>query len=302
VFVAERKEVNDVTLTTAETGLPFGNPHWQDTFAESLNPIRPPREPGLIALPNGYPEPAVEDSLAHCDYSGASATCYRHDGRSEVYLGDKNDRAQTGDSVNAYIYGEAGNDTLRTSDAEFGLRFIGGPGGDTLIGPGWVDYPADELGLRIEVDMHFDVDGVADDGRPGEGDNILPGHGVNVELPGDHVFVGHDGTDQFSAGDGDHLIQGLAGDDVLSRYGRGSSRLEGGDGNDYLFSELGSDTLVGGPGVDRFDSRPFAQGDQTIYARDGEVDEEIDCGDGVDTAYVDVIEGPITGCETVIPG
>jgi hypothetical protein len=112
--------------------------------------------------------------------------------------------------------------------------------------------------------MRFDVDGVADDGRPGEGDNILPGNLVVVDVTGDHVFVG--------------------------------------DGNDYLFSEFGNDILVGGPGVDRFDSRPFAQGDQTIYARDGEVDEEIDCGDGVDTAYVDFTEGPITGCETVIPG
>jgi Ca2+-binding RTX toxin-like protein len=302
VFVADRNETNDVTLTTAETGLPFGNPHWQDTFADSRNPIRAPREPGLVALPSRYPEPAVEDSLANCDYNGTGATCYRHDGRSDVYLGDMDDTATTGDDVNAYVYGEAGDDTLRSTDYEYGLRFIGGPGGDTLIGPGPVDYPADELALPLEVDMHFDVDGVADDGRPGEGDNILPGNLVGVDVPGDHVFVGHDGADGFYAKDGDHLIQGLGGDDVLSRSGRGRSRIEGGDGNDYLFSEIGNDVLVGGPGVDRFDSVPFAQGDQTIYARDGEVDEEIDCGDGVDTAYVDVNEGPIIGCETVIPG
>jgi hypothetical protein len=61
--------------------------------------------------------------------------------------------------------------------------------------------------------------------------------------------------------------------------------------------------MVGGPGHDQFnelDGVPMGgQGNDVIDARDGEED-EINCGPGNDTAYVDANEEGVVDCETVI--
>lgn len=93
---------------------------------------------------------------------------------------------------------------------------MGGPGADELIGLGRIRDPFETPG---DTPMHIDFDGVADDGRPGENDNVNPGQWLEVFLRGGHTVIGHDGVDlvtisglEFEAGD---HVDGLGGGDDI---------------------------------------------------------------------------------------
>ena len=143
-------------------------------------------------------------------------------------------------------------------------------------------------------------DGRADDGEPGEGDNVVGVEqlyvvGARVTVVGtsarDDVFVDADSS----------TIRGLGGDDKLVAYD-GNDTIEGGDGNDFLEGGFGNDVLDGGAGVDQFrgdrtESNVIAVGADQIRARDGNA-EQIDCGIGPDTAQVDASD-VVAGCESV---
>ena len=154
------------------------------------------------------------------------------------------------------------------------------------------------------------LDGVANDGRPGETDNV-----VNVEKIESHVS----GT--LAGGDGRRRVHRLRNID------EGNSTLIGNGGNDKLTAGDYQDTLDGGAGQRRHQRRlrqrhahrrprpghdqrrrhrrrccncytckiPF--GNDVINARDGEAD-TIDCGVGKDRAVVDAID-VVANCETV---
>lgn len=63
------------------------------------------------------------------------------------------------------------------------------------------------------------------------------------------------------------------------------TQLNGRDGGDILTGGEGNDLLIGGPGADRLTGRG---GSDTLDANvDGSLNDEIDCGPGSDTAYVD---------------
>ncbi len=130
------------------------------------------------------------------------------------------------------IYGGAGNDTLRggsnddTLDGGLGDdTFVGGAaadGGDHLIGgPGidTADYSARTAALTISIDD------VADDGEPGEHDNVA----ADVE-----IVRGGSGDDHLSGGTGPHTLFGGPGNDT---FDQGSA-------------PGGADVMNGGPGID----------------------------------------------------
>jgi hypothetical protein len=86
--------------------------------------------------------------------------------------------------------------------------------------------------------------------------------------------------------------------------------VDGGPGNDDIDAGFGDDTIVGGPGRDRISGDrhngecgylwcKYPWGNDTIYARDGEVD-SIDCGAGTDTVYADAIDVVSGDCENVV--
>ena len=155
------------------------------------------------------------------------------------------------------------------------------------------------------------MDGVANDGRPGENDNV-----VNVEKVESHVsgtFAGGAGDDDFAVlaniDEGNSSISGGAGNDKLVA-GDYADTLDGGPGNDYINGGFGNDTITGGPGQDTILGDATAAscgwysytckipfGNDVIYARDGEQD-TIDCGVGEDRAVVDTID-IVSNCETV---
>lgn len=133
------------------------------------------------------------------------------------------------------LRGGADNDTLQGSgDAE---TLLGGAGNDTLLGLGGVDVLIGDAGADVlsggagtdtaswaiyQTPVVVSIDGVANDGAPGEGDRV----DSDVET----------------------LVGGAA-SDVLTG-GAGRNTLFGGPGNDVLDGGLGPDQLYGGAGLD----------------------------------------------------
>jgi Ca2+-binding RTX toxin-like protein len=179
----------------------------------------------------------------------------------------------------------------------------GGPGYDAT--EDW-SIPSD---LTNQPSVDVTLDGVANDGRPGEGDDV-----VNVEKFQMYVvgrFVGTDAAENINiynpGNEGPSTLIGNGGDDSL--YGNDfDDTVDGGAGNDHVEGGMGNDKVTGGPGEDviygdatasscTWYSCQVPYGNDVIYARDGEVD-NIDCGIGTDKAIVDSID-IVANCETV---
>ena len=124
------------------------------------------------------------------------------------------------------LIGEAGDDTLVASTPDGADLFSGGLGIDML------SYSARAAGVKVTAD------GVGDDGANNgtEGDNV----GTDVE-----VLTGTPFADQIIGGTVANTVTGLAGNDVLG----------GG---------LGTDSVLGGDGDDRFDEQAAANGNDTF--------------------------------------
>jgi Ca2+-binding RTX toxin-like protein len=238
--------------------------------------------------------------------------------------GPGDDTLQGGDGKDTLLGGD-GNDTL---DGRGGADTLsGGAGDDLLAGDGNQAPAADTIDGgpgtdRMEDDWeHGDVAseppvavslaGGADDGRPGEGDDIR-----NVEKLVSHTESTLTGTDaaedlEVFQVDGPSTIAGNGGNDVI-KASNGADTIDGGAGDDDIDAGYGDDTITGGPGRDRIsgDQRsggcgpvwcdvPF--GNDTIYAQDGEPD-SISCGYGQDRVYADAVDVVAGDCETVIRG
>jgi Ca2+-binding RTX toxin-like protein len=106
-------------------------------------------------------------------------------------------------------------------------------------------------GARADV-LRADPDGAALFGDLG-GDVILGGSGPDILVggfdEGADVLAGAAGEDQLSGGSGDDELDGGAGTDVL-RAGSGDDRVFGGPAVDGLEGGAGSDRLHGGAGAD----------------------------------------------------
>jgi hypothetical protein len=283
VFIAANGETNDLQMTDE---LRQGRPY--DRFRDRRAAIVPPG-PGYVP-PSGAPAFDFGTTLRNCSFTLGSASCFNEGYIAVVRLGDRNDTANADD---AFVYGEAGNDTVRGD-----VDFFGGPGSDTLSGGGTMYYP-EEPG--VSVDMHIDLDGVADDGAPGELDNLHPdARGVRIWLDGNHTVIGSDGDNYIEsiADFGNRTFSGLGGDDLLHGW-LGDDSLSGGTGRDNVQGWGGNDSLVGGPDPDNLSG---GSGDDVIDARDGGADGNISCQEGVDTAYVDALDTLVHDCENVIVG
>jgi Ca2+-binding RTX toxin-like protein len=217
--------------------------------------------------------------------------------------GDGNDDLQ-GKAGRDRLDGGAGDDMLHPDGHEAPSADVvdGGPGTDTV---------QDDYSSRFtDVDplVAITLGGGADDGRPGEGDDLVNVEKVSLNIGG--RFVGTDGPDEFrlaQVGAASELVGG-GGDDRL-RAGDGPDRVDGGPGNDALDAGFGDDVIVGGPGRDTIsgdlaggDCGPlwckYPFGNDTIDALDGEVD-SITCGAGQDTVKADAVDVVAPDCEVV---
>jgi Ca2+-binding RTX toxin-like protein len=172
------------------------------------------------------------------------------------------------------VRGEGGNDSVSAGKEEPAANAAdvvdGGPGFDSIP-----DVDAD-YNRGFDDDVSVSVDGVANDGEAGEGDNVIAVEKLRVTA--DHATViGSATADDFFVEANTSTIRGLGGNDRLVAYD-GHDSIEGGDGADYLEGGFGNDVLDGGPGR-----------------------EQVSCGIGSDTAQVDRSDVVDSSCESVSP-
>lgn len=245
-------------------------------------------------------------------------------GTMRVDLGDGSDTGEL--QVPGSLAGGAGDDKLRgrptgpqTLDGGDGNDDLDGDVGtycnvggqdpvapDVLIGGGGLDrvtYARQTAGVVVTIDDK------ADDGVPGEGDDVRTDvENVTAEQSCNDVVnqvTGSEGPNDIEV---DGVARGQGGDDTLSGSGtldggagndqlvgfRGNDVLVGGDGDDYLEGGFGDDAIDGGAGKDSYvgdttATNTIGVGNDTINARDG-VAESVSCGPGSDKAIVDATD------------
>ena len=224
---------------------------------------------------------------------------------ADVLIGGPGDDKLTGGAGADELHGDDGDDKLRADRDQDSSPDVldGGAGVDTV--DDWGGGPDAPGPVSVTLD------GQANDGRPGEGDDVRDVEILNVYVPG--TFVMGDGPDiveNLSPADAAaSRIEGRGGDDYLTG-GSASHTIDGGAGDDRVEGGFGHDTLVGGPGSDQIfgdstsgncggygQSCTLPTGNDTIDARDGAAD-TIDCGPGQDKAVVDAAD-TVANCETV---
>ncbi len=247
-------------------------------------------------------------------YGNRPETLLGGPGNDKLYGGGGDDVLRAGDGDdelegvggNDQLYGEGGNDKLRGDDhRSTGADVIdGGAGYDQTDGDWMVESGSYQPPIGVSLD------GAANDGRPGEGDNVTGLEKIYLNAPA--TLVGGDGAEEFTVFNTDNgptKLVGNGGDDKLSAFDYDDT-VEGGAGNDQLVGGYGNDTVTGGPGRDVINGDVASSacnwiqcrmpyGNDTIYAQDGEVD-QIDCGIGTDTAYVDAADVVSATCENVV--
>jgi Ca2+-binding RTX toxin-like protein len=227
--------------------------------------------------------------------------------------GEGNDESR-GNGGPDKVVGGPGDDSLdfgvgRDSDAADGQdRLEGGPGAD-ILGAGPTPGPV-PVGVRPPQGPDFlsggggidkadfsqrtepltiDLDGEADDGESGEGDNVLSDVECVIGGSNDDRLIGSSAADCLDGRDGEDDINGLAGNDALEGGENDPSGddLSGGSGSDTMRGGSGDDALVGGEG----DDDEWGQGGgDTVEGEDGNDQlqggaggDAVDGGDGNDS-------------------
>jgi Ca2+-binding RTX toxin-like protein len=192
----------------------------------------------------------VDDAPACMPVDAYSVSCAPSVRSIDLDLGDGFDVATVNSTKPIEVEGGHGRDRFNAglTDGPSQIRWIGGIGLDTI------SYAHADAAVNVAADLD------ANDGRPGDSDQVFN----DVEA-----------------------IVGSQHDDVLTG-GRHTLSLNGFGGNDAITGGSGAETLLGGEGSDRID------------ARDGAADDVDCGGwPFADLALVDPTEASITGCSTV---
>jgi hypothetical protein len=230
--------------------------------------------PGTVTV---TPQPGDNDAFGGgtgCTPNGHGDTCT---GVTSVVVdaGDGNDTISAAGltTIGAALHGDEGNDTLTGGAARDDLRggdgddiLNGGDGDDTLGGDAGADVynggdGIDTASYGSRATPSYSIDGVANDGAPGEGDNIEP--------------------------DVENIGASAAAADPIAVTGSAAAN--------WIVVSQGKATIVGGAGSDILEGGPQ---DDAIDARDGTQDVVI-CGGGSDTALVDTVDVVSPTCENV---
>ncbi len=297
---------------------------------------------GVIAISDRIPLTVATDGCGEADYL---VNCQVGPAGVRVDLGDGNDSfSVTFDlptTTAVEVHGGSGNDSLTGGDERDVLDggdgsdtvdgsggsdvVLGGAGDDTVMGDHFEDPSPDvvdggpgtdtfqEDWTSRFTDVHPDVSltlgGGADDGRPGEGDDVQGVERVIVNEGG--TLTGTDAPEHLEAFQTTRSVRitGGGGNDELIGSG-GADSIDGGSGDDFIDAGFGDDTIVPGPGRDIVyadrqggDCGPvwctLPYGNDTVDLRDGEPD-SVDCGAGQDVVYADPVDTVAPNCETVI--
>lgn len=231
-----------------------------------------------------------------------------HDGPSTLDGGPGNDVVIGNGGADTVLGGEGddevGGDGFTSASPDV---VDGGPGTDRAATGSWLNPTSGAPTPAVTVSL----DGVANDGRPGEGDNVT---GLEqIKLSNSATLVaGGEAVDFEIPSNAGTVRARLAGSPQADRLkaAHGADELDGGAGDDTLEGGYGDDVITGGPGRDRINADASGGcdfvvcnapvGNDTVQARDGEAD-TIDCGVGTDRAVVDTID-TVANCETVDAG
>jgi Ca2+-binding RTX toxin-like protein len=203
----------------------------------------------------------------------------------ELHGGDGNDELKdsSGQANNSKLYGDAGNDTLlgyagndyldggdgqdEVDGGEGNDSVHGGTGNDVMWGDHYADPGSDVIdggpGLDTTQDwstpedldqqpaIDVTLDGKANDGRPGESDNVVAVEKFQMYVVG--RLVGSSASEELNihnpGNSGPSTLIGNDGNDTL--YGHDfDDTVDGGAGNDHVEGGYGNDTVTGGPGQD----------------------------------------------------
>jgi Ca2+-binding RTX toxin-like protein len=186
-----------------------------------------------------------------------------------------------------YLYGGAGSDTL---DGGAGDDYLidglgddsvsGGPNNDLITpGPGRDGYSGGDGQDTIDYSARtapvtVTVDGAADDGELGEGDNVATdvenvtggsGNDRIVGGPAASYLFGGAGNDSISAGAGEQRVEGNEGDDTIDTRDGAFDSIDCGGGTDTLYADP-NDSATG------CEIAPDRDGDGTVNEQDCEPD------------------------------
>ena len=208
-YVAGAGETNTVTITVFTTPAPSTGIQVVDRTANIT--------PGAGCS-------AVDVHTVQCAVGTSSPTATD----LSVDVGDKDDSVTNSTGLPSAMSGGLGNDALKGSSTAANDAMHGGDGNDLLFGGDGADAmfgdagtdTADYTGRPSRVVVS--IDGVANDGKTGEGDNVM--------------------------GDVENVIGGLGNDQLTGSAI--ANRLDGGPGDDTLLGEGGPDVLIGGLGID----------------------------------------------------
>jgi Ca2+-binding RTX toxin-like protein len=190
------------------------------------------------------------DGFVDVTLAGAPALVVSLDDGDDTFSGAGTAATGAALATAVTVYGGAGNDTLRGGNGDDLLH--GGAGNDTfttgalpdgadaLHGDGGTDTA--DYGARTGA-IGVTIDDVADDGAPGEGDDVATDIEILKGGAGDDQLTGSAGNDTIFGGPGNDTIAGGAGDDTL--YGDA-----GNDTFDEGAQPSGADVLNGGAGID----------------------------------------------------
>lgn len=274
---------------------------------------------GAVMVPGANcaaaPDAGVVCALAPTVYFRASVT-------GRIDLGDGDDTAEIATQTREEIDAGSGDDALilhggsgfaslgsgrDTAVADAGSWGVdGGPGPDATGASGTAEVEASYGSAPGPVSVS--LDGQANDGTAGEGDDV--GAGVarifasayddvldESASPGPVDVIAFDGDDVVRGAPAGGLLYGGAGDDMLFGAG-GHDMLSGAAGDDELFGGPGDDYLSGGPGRNLLDGGAasdsyYLNGRDTIRARDATAD-SVECTTtprGLEVDPIDALKG-----------
>jgi hypothetical protein len=190
----------------------------------------------------------------------------------EVRAGDGDDRIVNrvrglAPVLHVQIDGGEGDDVLRGSRVEEG--FDGGPGADYVSGGRGRDTLTASQEAADGTGVTVTLDGEANDGLPGEGDNVRNDIEYVTGGPGADTLVGNDFRNHLDGAGG-------------------ADRVYGGRGPDQLTGGAGADLLDGGAGGDRLDA---------LEPDGAAAPDRLFCDDGWDEAVGDAQDGIPADCE-----
>jgi Ca2+-binding RTX toxin-like protein len=199
--------------------------------------------------------------------------------QSEIVIGGQADDSIVGGPGNDLLIGNAGNDSILGAPGNDTMD--GGTGADTMRGSSGIDtvtYAARAAGVTANLD------GLANDGEPGEldlidifVDNLTGGSGPDSLTANQaaNVLTGNAGNDTLYGNNGADYLYGDEGNDSLFGGDNAAGTtdiLHGGNGNDSLDGQGGQDSLYGDAGTDTLRGGTDDYAADWFVANDGEHD------------------------------